>query len=108
MDFQAPSNLQEPSFVCISSISAKKKNLMSFYLMDLAVMPRSDARQIVESRCCCCDLCFYQLQMASTKSSKIASMIDRSRNNSSSLFRDVSFYLVDETKDEVSLQFQIL
>ena len=39
--------------------------------------------------------------MASSKSSNIIGMIDRSRNNASSLFKDVSFYLVDETKDEV-------
>eukprot|EP00795_Rhopilema_esculentum_P012733 gene12733-3459_t len=39
--------------------------------------------------------------MASSKSSKIVAMIDRSRNPSSSLFKDVSFYLVDETNDEV-------
>ena len=44
--------------------------------------------------------------MASTKTSGIVSMIDRSRNNASSLFKDVSFYLVDETKDEVSGLFQ--
>jgi len=38
--------------------------------------------------------------MASTKSASVVGMMDRSRNNASSVFKGVSFYLVDETKDE--------
>ena len=45
--------------------------------------------------------------MASTKSASVVGMMDRSRNNASSVFKGVSFYLVDETKDEVSQCFSL-
>ena len=45
--------------------------------------------------------------MASTKSASVIGMVDRSRNNASSVFKGVSFYLVDEAKDEVSQSFSL-